>query len=182
MTARHPGESDEVAGRRAPHQAVLIRLQAALPEQVPAAAQYAVAGVTAAPIALPGDRQARRQHEIEIVFAVEEFLTADDIHRPGDNADGGGGGHQGAGAAGDARQLVDAGQLAQQFAERPQLAGGAAHAAHQAGEQQRQVRDLVQPIRHFGLDRQGGDGAAADKHVGRAFHHLRVAVGFVPHA
>ncbi|CVD73520.1 Uncharacterised protein [Serratia marcescens] len=32
VAARHPGESDEVTGRRAPHQAVLIRLQAALPE------------------------------------------------------------------------------------------------------------------------------------------------------
>ncbi|CAI2407588.1 Uncharacterised protein [Serratia ficaria] len=181
VPARYHREGNIVTGRRAPHQAVLPGLQAALPEQAPAAPQHAVAGVAAAPVTLPGHRQTRRQHEIEFVLAVEEFLAADDIHRPGDDAGRGGGGHQGAKTAGDAPQLVDAGQLAEHLAQCAQLADGAAHAAHQASEQQRQVGSLVQPVRHFGFNRQRGHRAAADEHVGRAFHHLRVAVGFIPH-
>ncbi len=175
-------EGDVIAGRRAPHQAVLIRLQAAFPEQAPAAAQHAVAGVAAAPVALPAHRQAGRQDEVQLVIPAEKLLSADDIHRASDNPRGRHAGHQRAGATGDTGQLVDAGDFAQQLRERPDFASGPAPAADKPGKQQGKIGDLIEPLGHFRLNGQGLLRVAANNDVVRTGHHLRVAGGAIPDA
>ncbi|SAH80004.1 Uncharacterised protein [Enterobacter hormaechei] len=158
-------EGDVIAGRCAPHQAVLIRLQAAFPEQAPSAAQHAVAGVAAAPVALPAHRKTGRQDEVQLIIPAEKLLSADDIHRAGDDPRGRHAGHQRAGATGDTGQLVDAGDFAQQLRERPDFASGAAPAAEKPGEQQGKIGDLIEPLGHFRLNGEGLLRIAADNDV-----------------
>ena len=179
---RHVREGNVIAGRRTPHQPVLIGLQAAFPEQAPAAAQHAVTGVAAAPVALPAHRQARRQNEIEFIIPAEKLLSADDIHRTGDDPRGRYAGHQRAGAAGDTGQLIDPRDFAQQLRERPDFAGRTAPAAEKPGEQQGKIGDFIEPLGHFRLNGQGLLRIAADEDVVRAGHHLRVAGGAIPDA
>ncbi|VAL48876.1 Uncharacterised protein [Enterobacter kobei] len=175
-------EGDVITGRRAPHQPVLIRLQAAFPEQAPPAAQHAVTGVAAAPVALPAHRQTGRQDEVQLIIPAEKLLSADDIHRAGDDPRGGNAGHQRAGAAGDTGQLIDTGNFPKQLRQRPNFASGTAPPAEQAGEQQGKIGDFIQPLGDFRLNGQGLLRVAADDDVVRTGHHLRVAGGTIPDA
>ena len=182
QTFRDLREGDVIAGRRAPHQAVLIRLQAAFPEQAPPAAQHAVTGVAAAPVALPAHRQTGRQDEVQLIIPAEKLLSADDIHRAGDDPRCRHAGHQRAGATGDTGQLVDAGDFAQQLRERPDFTRGTAPPANKPGEQQGKIGDFVEPLGDFRLNGQGLLRVAADDDVVRTGHHLRVAGGTIPDA
>ena len=66
-------------------------------------------------------------------------MSADNIHRAGDNAHRGDTGHQLSGTTGDARQFVNTRQFTQQAAERTGFPASATGSPEQSGEQQRQI-------------------------------------------